>query len=200
MKKGNKIFLKDFAIGIAIILGLSLLGFLYWDEFVNIMIRFPIFEQLYLIGVSEIERKSIIGLSIITFSGALFFIGYPAEVLYIAYVRAGYSMIYVAFVMTIFTMLSQVINYGFGYFIEKKVLKEYVKHREKEFMRNLKKYDMIFILIINTLPLPADILSVLLGMIKYPFKKAMLYSLAGKLLKFFFIAILLLMIQGVFRF
>ncbi|NTV23023.1 MAG: DedA family protein, partial [Nanoarchaeota archaeon] len=44
-------------------------------------------------------------------------------------------------------------------------------------------------------PLPADVLTVLLGMVKYDVRKAMLFTAIGKVLKFLFLIILMLLLN-----
>jgi membrane protein YqaA with SNARE-associated domain len=98
--------------------------------------------------------------------------------------------------MIFYTMLAQLTNYGIGFFIEKKILHRFVKDKKREFMSSLKKYDIVFIIVLNIVPLPADLLSVILGMIKYDLKKAMFYTFIGKVLKYVFLGILFFVMKA----
>ena len=102
---------------------------------------------------------------------------------------------FTAVIMLIFTMIAQFVNYSIGYFIKEKIFRGFVKNKELH-LATLKKYDFLFIIVLNILPLPADILTVILGMVKYDFWKAMFYTTIGKLLKFLFLGILILIMQG----
>ncbi|MEM3373617.1 MAG: VTT domain-containing protein [Candidatus Woesearchaeota archaeon] len=143
----------------------------------------------------EFNNRSIIGLALISFFGSLFFLGFPGEIIFIVYTNIGYNIVLVFFIMLFFIMVAQFINYQIGYFIEKKWLENYIKHDKKHYHISLKKYDVYFILIFNILPLPADLLSVFLGIIKYDLKKAMLYTFYGKIIKFLFLILLFFLLH-----
>jgi len=185
-------FIRDLVYGLLIIVGLYTIGILYGNKILDILTRINLFNDVYKLIIYEINNKSMLGLSIITFTGGLFFIAYPAELIFLIFTRAGYSIFYISLIMIITTMFSQMVNYGVGFYIEEKILHKFVRERKKEFLSSLKKYDYFFIILINILPLPADILSVILGMVKYDFRKAMLYTIIGKLLKFVFLILLVI--------
>jgi membrane protein YqaA with SNARE-associated domain len=171
------------------------IGMVYWQPIRDFLLNYSWFSYIYRLVMSEIAKKSVLGLSLLTFLGSLFFIGFPGELVFLAYVRAGYNIYYIAFIMLFFGMVAQVINYSFGFFLEKKLLDRYVRDNRRDFLKSLKRYDNMFILLINLLPLPADILTVLLGMVRYDFRKSMFFSMLGKILKFVFLAILLLLLK-----
>ena len=52
--------------------------------------------------------------------------------------------------------------------------------------------DTHFIVILNVLPLPADVLTLILGMVRYDFKKGMIFTILGKILKFILLGALTL--------
>jgi len=186
----RKSYLKDLIVSLIIIVTIYLLGLFIWYQFSELLLQIPIIYKIYNLAMLEVEQKSVLGLSILTFLGSLFFVAYPAELLYLVYTRIGYGLFYVALIMLFYTMLGQAINYAIGYFIQEKFLYKFVRKKKKEYLGSLAKYDILFIIILNIVPLPADILSLLLGIIKYDFKKAMKYTFIGKVLKFVFLGIL----------
>jgi membrane protein YqaA with SNARE-associated domain len=189
-------YVRNLVSALIVIVSIYLLGILFWKEIALVIQKIPIINNIYILIMKELANKSVLGLSLITFFGSLFLIGYPAELLFIVYSKVGYSMLYVSAIMIIFSMLGQAVNYGIGFFIEKKFLEKYIKHSKKEYLSSLKKYDAMFIVIINLLPLPSDILTLLLGMIKYDFRKTMLFTLIGRVLKFLFMIILVLIMRA----
>ena len=66
-----------------------------------------------------------------------------------------------------------------------------MKKKEKHYLKSLRKNGPSFIIILNILPLPSDILSVILGMVRYDFRKAAIYTIIGRLLKFAFLILLI---------
>ena len=193
----KKSYIKDLAFGAIIIIMIYLLGLFIWQQFSGLLLQIPVIYEIYNLAMLEVQRRSVIGLSILTFLGSLFFVAYPAELLYLVYTRIGYSLLYVALIMLFYTMLGQAVNYSLGYFIEEKFLHKFVRKKKKQYLGSLAQYDMIFIIILNIVPLPADILSLLLGIIKYDFKKAMIYTFIGKILKFLFLGILVWLMNSV---
>jgi membrane protein YqaA with SNARE-associated domain len=192
LAKKHSLF-RDLVVGLGVIIVIYAIGLLYGQHLLEFLKSIPVLDELLLFLEAEVENRSVLGLGIITLLGGLFFIGYPAELLFLLYVRLGYGILLVSFVMIVYTMAAQVVNYGMGYYIEKKFLHLFVKSRESDFLQSLKKYDMFFIVIINILPLPADLFTVFLGMIKYDFKKTMKYTLYGKILKYVFLGLLVLL-------
>jgi undecaprenyl-diphosphatase len=161
------------------------------------MLHVPVLREITQLIIAELERKSIVGLSVVTFLGSLFFIGYPGDLLYLIYIRAGYGIMYVSLIMLFWMVIAQAINYWCGLLIEKKFLDKFIKEQKKSFKSSIKKYDAVFIIVVNILPLPADILAVFLGMIRYDFKKAMLYTIIGRTLKFLLNAILMVLFKDI---
>ncbi len=189
-------YVREIIIGLFIIISIYVLVLVFWNNILQFFLQFPFINSLHQIVLSEIERKSVLGLNIMTFLGGLFFVAYPPEVLFLVYARIGYNILYISAMMIFYTLLAQLVNYGIGFFIEKKILHRFVKDRKREFMTSLKKYDVVFIVVLNILPLPADILSVLLGMMKYDLKKAMLFTFIGKVLKYVFLGILFFVMKA----
>lgn len=192
----KKSYIKDLVFGVIIIIMIYILSLIIWQQFSELLLQIPIIYEVYNLTMLEIQKRSVIGLSILTFIGSLFFVAYPAELLYLVYTRIGYSLFYVALIMLFYTMLGQAVNYSLGYFIEEKFLHKFIRKRKKEYLGSLAQYDMLFIIILNIVPLPADILSLILGIIKYDFKKTMIYTFIGKILKFLFLGILIWLMNG----
>jgi membrane protein YqaA with SNARE-associated domain len=195
MKSRKDHYWRNLSVALFSILAFYFIGMVFWVPIRDFLMQFSWFSYCYNLIMTEIGRKSVLGLSLITFVGSLFFIGFPGELLFLGYVRAGYSVYYISLIMLFFGLVAQAINYSFGFFLERKLLEQYVKENKREFKKSLKKYDSMFIILINLLPLPADILTVILGMVKYDFKKAMLFSTIGKILKYFFLGLLLLILK-----
>ncbi|MBN2368061.1 VTT domain-containing protein [Candidatus Woesearchaeota archaeon] len=192
----KKSFYKDAFIGVLVILGVYLIGILIWNWWGQQLVSLPVIKSLYRLTLIEVERKSVIGLSIISFIGGLFFIGYPGEIIFFLYGRAEYSLFYISAITLTYSMLAQLLNYWFGQLLDKKIIDRFVKDGEGHYHLSLKTYGELFIVIFNILPLPSDILTTFLGMIRYDLKKSMLYTALGRIIKLIFMSAIILMSRG----
>ncbi|MFH0874555.1 MAG: VTT domain-containing protein [archaeon] len=156
-------------------------------------------SPLYKLVHIEITNKSLNGLFFITLIGSLFCISYPAEVLFLLYAKFGYNPFVAALVMLVAIMVSQILNYMVGYFLGAKILHMFIHEIKKEYSGFLAEHDELFIILINIFPLPADILTVILGVIKYNFKKALLLSFIGQLIKYSILIFLIISFNGILR-
>ncbi|MFH2021457.1 MAG: VTT domain-containing protein [archaeon] len=191
---------KEILISIITIIIIYFLSIYFAHSIIGYLRQFHFFEQIFQYVSQEISRKSSIGLSLMTFLANLFFITYPSEVLFFFYAKVGYSVFYISAIMIFWMMVAQAINYGCGLLIEKKIIAKFIKDNKKEFSVSMRRYDVLFIVIISLLPLPGDLLSLFLGMIRYDFKKMMLYTFIGKVLKYLFLSILVLFFHGIWYF
>jgi membrane protein YqaA with SNARE-associated domain len=188
---------KEIALSLLLLVILWVLGAMYWRQILDFVRQVPFMETLYQMASAEIDRRSILGLSIATLFGSLFFVGYPPEMFFVIYSRLGYPFLYLALVMTFWMVVGQILNYALGYYLEKKVVYHLIKENNAEFKSSLKKYDAVFIVVINIVPLPADVFSLFLGMIRYDFKKLLIYTSIGRALKLLTIWLLILLLRGV---
>ncbi|MEM2131226.1 MAG: VTT domain-containing protein [Candidatus Woesearchaeota archaeon] len=157
------------------------------DKINIILLKIPFFNSIYLKIITLYKTKSILGLFLLTFLGSLFFLGFPGEVIYFIYIKAGYNILLISFLMIFSSLLAQIVNYLIGFFIEKKWLDSYIKEEKKHYKKSIKQYDSLFIVVFNILPLPADLLSVFLGLVKYDFKKMLFFTFIGKIFKYVFL-------------
>lgn len=194
--KSRPSLIRDVLLATVVIISIYIVVLFFWERLLQYLIRIPAVEQLYRLGIEEVQKKSIIGLWLMTFAGSLFFVVVvPSEILFVVYVRAGNSILSISAIMLLSSMLGQFVNYGFGYFIKKKMLHEYVRHGKRHFVDHLKKYDAAFIIILNIMPVPSDILSLFLGIIRYNFRRFVILTLLGRFLKLAFLIILYFVIQ-----
>ena len=100
--KMKKSYIKDLVFGVIIIIMIYILGLIIWQQFSELLLQIPIIHNIYNLTMLEFQRRSVIGLSIMTFLGSLFFVAYPAELLYLIYTRFGYGLIYVSLIITSF--------------------------------------------------------------------------------------------------
>ncbi|MEM4397872.1 MAG: hypothetical protein QW757_04590, partial [Candidatus Woesearchaeota archaeon] len=123
---------KLFIILISIIF-IYLLGLIFWDRINILLLNIPFFNSFYLKIITLYKTKSLLGLFLLTFLGSLFFLGFPGEVIYFIYIKTGYNILLISFLMIFSSLLAQIVNYLIGFFIEKKWLDSYIKEEKKHY-------------------------------------------------------------------
>ncbi|PJZ41263.1 hypothetical protein CH370_10630 [Leptospira kmetyi] len=129
----------------------------------------------------EIKKPSLIGVFYTTLFGGLFFFYLPIEFLYI---RATYSKLDgsdLVFLHILGLLISFTINYFLGRIAARACIKLISPKKFYRMKGFLNRYGVLAIFAFNALPLPAPILSAVLGVIRY--KKKVFYPVfvAGQL-------------------
>ncbi|MBN2422233.1 VTT domain-containing protein [Candidatus Woesearchaeota archaeon] len=192
----NSQFKKRIISAVVIILTIYVL-ILIFHKFLDKLFSSIIFiSPLYQAVKHEIASKSVNGMVFVSFFGSLFFISYPAELVFLLYSGFGYNPFYALGIMLLFIMLSQIINYYIGYFLGAKILHIFIYQTRKEYSGFLIRHDSLFIFLANVFPLPADILTAILGVVKYNFRKCILFVFLGQLTKYLILIIIMTFFQG----
>ncbi|MCG6169182.1 hypothetical protein LFX25_15165 [Leptospira sp. FAT2] len=130
-------------------------------------------QKLVLYISKEIRKPSLLGVFFTTLFGGLFFFYLPIEFLYI---RAAYSKLDGSD-LVILHILGLAISFTINYFLGRIAARACIKLiSPKKFYRMkgfLNRYGVLAIFAFNALPLPAPILSAVLGVIRY--KKKIFY-------------------------
>ncbi len=125
------------------------------------------------------------------FAGYLFFILSPVELFFLYLIKLGYNIPLLIFLALITAMFAQLIDYLIGYFVSDQIIINIIgQKRYKKSRRKVDKYGGLTIFIFNLFPLSSPIIILIAGMLKYKFKKVLLYSFFGLLLKYTFISII----------
>ncbi|TGL76961.1 hypothetical protein EHQ83_12630 [Leptospira yasudae] len=152
-------------------------------------------QKLVLYVSKEIRKPSLLGVFFTTLFGGLFFFYLPIEFLYI---RAAYSKLDGSDLVMLH-ILGLVISFTINYFLGRIAARACIKLiSPKKFYRMkgfLNRYGVLAIFAFNALPLPAPILSAVLGVIRY--KKKIFYPVfvAGQLAQ---CAVILFFVRFVF--
>jgi len=192
----NKPYLIKVVKSVSFIIGLFVLMLLLKNPVIYIFKNVSFLEPIYDFVSYEIKKRSYLGVFLITFFGNTFLLGYPGEVLFLSFLEFGYNVFSLILVELTASMIAQVLNYYFGYFLEKTFFKRFYKKKDMDYIEskiNQSKYAIIFL---NVPPVPGDILTVFLGMVKYDVKKTMIYTIIGKLIKYFFLIMFFVIINS----
>lgn len=139
----------------------------------------------------EGRDQSIQSFAIIHFAGYLFFLLMPVEMAFV-YCISQLSEIWAIIGIALGTAVSaQLIDYVIGYFISANFINKYISEKKsKKAEEYIKKYGNLTIFVFNLLPLSSPVISLAAGMLKYPLKKVLLYSISGLFIKYLVLALI----------
>jgi len=154
-----------------VVLGISIIAIL--------IVSLTIGKDIY-----EGRNQTLTSFSIIHFSGYLFFILMPVEMVFLYYLTF-YDEVFLVWVAIVTSVTAQFIDYFIGYSIrlgsvtriagEKKILKA---------EKYIKKYGNLTIFFFNLLPLSSPVISLAAGILRYNLKDLFVFSFSGLLLKY----------------
>ena len=175
------------------VIGVTLASFF---SFAFIFFLFPTFERYMMDYYSSAYNllhqrltNSLLDIVIISFITGLFFIQVPPEWTLAILGHGDRNLIVIALVILLGISLAQVFNYYCGFYLGKGFFKK-LKLEYRIDNSNLPRFIYVF----NALPLPSDVLSIVLGTLKVEFKTVIFYGMLGQLTKY--IAILITISAG----
>ncbi len=131
------------------------------------------------------RSQSLESFALLHFAGYLFFLLMPVELSFI-YCATSYAHVTILVFVALGTALTaQTLDYWIGHTISTQVITKYFGEQKSErAIKHIRRYGNLTIFIFNLLPLSSPIICLASGMIKYPYRKVILYSAAGLLIKY----------------
>ncbi|MDX8341201.1 VTT domain-containing protein [Draconibacterium sp. IB214405] len=130
------------------------------------------------------KTESIFSFGLIHFSGYLFFLLMPVELAFIYYLPfySGFDLIAAALVTAIG---AQCIDYIIGRLLRpNKIIELMGQKRIAKAEGKIEKFGMLTIFVFNLLPLSSPVIALAAGMLRYNFRRFLLTSTCGLLLKY----------------
>ena len=122
--------------------------------------------------------------------GYLFFILSFVELMFIKFIMAGFDPLTICFFAVTMALLAQTTDYFIGYIFSNKVTKKIIGQKKYEKSKyKIEKYGDLTIFVFNVLPLSSPLLVTVAGMLRYKFKKVLIYSFLGLTIKYVTIAL-----------
>ncbi len=183
----NKVRIKELKIDHAKIRKLfafSLIGLIIF-AIVSLLLELGLdFSSIY--GVA----KSPITFSILNFIGHIFFVPLPGEeIMFFYFLSTGLSPAFVILLAVSTALAAQTIDYFIGRLVSENVIQKFIKKEKYAIAENyVKRYGAPTIFLFNILPLSSPIILLAAGMLRYDFKKATFWSIAGLTAKYAAIA------------
>lgn len=131
--------------------------------------------------------------SIIHFSGYLFFLLMPVELLFVFYAALESNMLLLLLFALTTAMLAQIIDYAIGNLVSSRIIDRLIgRKRYQRSKKYIRKYGNATIFVFNLTPLSSPILSLAAGMVRYRFWNFIAYSFAGLFFKYLAITLFFL--------
>lgn len=136
-------------------------------------------------------EKGLLSFAIVNFAGYLFFLFMPVELAFIYYVSSGANLLTLNALAIGTAIASQSIDYLIGYSFSTKIIDRLIgRNRYMKAESRIRKFGNIIIVLFNLLPLSSPVISLSAGMLKYRLKDAIIYTLAGLLLKYLLLTLI----------
>ena len=184
-------FILTLLLLLIIIGGIIALSTRYNEWFNNI----PYVSPIKAIIAAEIKALSSVGLFYTSLGGGLFFFSLPQETLFYLGLLRGNPIALSIILILAGHLLSQLINYYIGKGLSRFIIQVISKKKIYKARRFVNRHGAKGILIFSLLPLPADLLSLGLGLAKYNLYRMIFYTLIGTALKYIVIALVFTIIS-----
>jgi len=131
------------------------------------------------------KQPGLIAFSIVNFAGYLFFFLMPVEVLIPFYVAEGHAGMLLIILAISTAIVAQVIDFAIGYLASDKIIFGLIGEKKyKKAEKHIHAYGGWAILFFNLFPLSSSILSLAAGMVRFNFKKFIIFSIIGLTIKY----------------
>ena len=183
--KYNRFYKTSFGAGVIIagvFLGLLIISFLFLKDS-----NLWLFKNLNLLishFTKHIGGASLLGALYTTLIGGLFFLSIPIELLFIKFFNSGKPIM----LILLFYFVGLTVSYSINYFIGlklSKISKKLISPKKFYKLKGiLNKYGALAVFVFNVVPLPSQILAVILGVFRYNKTRFYIFFLSGQLVKY----------------
>lgn len=132
---------------------------------------------------AEILGRTALGLFYISMASSLFFVMFPAEAVILYFLFIGFSPLLVTALLVAGSVIALAFNYLFGLVVGERVLRWYLQKRYERWAGWMKRWGGLVVFTSNAIFFPSEILAVMVGGLRYPFKRFILYSALGRVVK-----------------
>ncbi len=157
------------------------LGIIFAITLISFLIEFALnIKSFYAFATSPVT------FSILNFTGHIFFVALPGEeIMFFYFLSTGISAWLVLFLAVSTALLAQAIDYLIGKTVSMQIIDRLIKPQKLKIAENyVNKYGAFVIILFNMTPLSSPILLLAAGILRYNFKKAMIWSFVGLTLKY----------------
>jgi membrane protein YqaA with SNARE-associated domain len=136
-----------------------------------------------------------LGIFIVFFFTTLFFFPpFPSEAIFFTCISLKANIFLLVIIAILASLIGQITNYGLGFFFKNGFSKK--KGNEHKKWENLiTKYGGFLLFFANIILLPSEIMSMIYGVSKFPFKKFVIITLISRTIKYVALAFLFIYAQ-----
>lgn len=132
---------------------------------------------------TQIVGRTALGLFYISTISSLFFITVVAEAVVLYFLYLGFNPVLVTVLFVAGSAVAMVFNYMFGFVVGERILRYLLKKNYDKWKAWTKKYGGLLIVGGNAVIFPSEIISPIIGGLRYPFGKFIKYTLVGRAIK-----------------
>ncbi len=131
------------------------------------------------------KQPSLFSFTAIHFAGYLFFILLPVETIVPYYQAAGHNGFYLVLIAVSTGVIAQILNFFIGRLISADVINHLIgQKRYQKAEYHIQTYGSWAVFIFNLFPLASSVLSFVAGVVRFSWRKQIIYSFFGLLIKY----------------
>ncbi|MDP7116233.1 MAG: VTT domain-containing protein [Candidatus Woesearchaeota archaeon] len=160
---------------------------LYYNKsyFIPILQEHPAVWSFYQHINYQIDDRSLPGLFYANAFGSLFFIMLPIELIFIYYSLLGYNTLLLILISTVGSLVGMAFDYFFGYVFGKGVLRTLMRKSYDKLEALNNNFGAAIIIFGNAIIIfPSQLYALIVGSTRYSFKKFMVYTTIGRIIKY----------------
>lgn len=132
----------------------------------------------------EIAGRTLLGLFYISAFSTLFFVFLPAEIPFIYYIMLDYNPVIIISIAVVGNTIGLMADYYMGRLLGQGLMQKLLKEKYEKWMKWVERWGGSMIVFGNAIPFPIEPISVVIGALKYPSKKFLMWSIVGRVIKF----------------
>ncbi len=166
---------------LVIIFIVSYMFYLKWDWITS---NVPLINWMQFTFKMNFVEKTLLGMFLSSIIGSFFFVFLPIEFQFAYYATSKHNIFLVGFILLIGNVIGLSGDYLLGHMFGEKLARKALKKKYKTFNKFTEKFAGFFVFFGNLLIFPIEVFSVIVGSSKYTYKKFLLYTFLGKVIKF----------------
>ncbi len=129
--------------------------------------------------------NGLLSFAIVNASGYLFFLFMPVEIAFVYYLNGTINVFALNAVALGTALFSQSIDYMIGFMMSNRIIDKFIgRHRYEKAEDKIIKYGNLTIFVFNAMPLSSPVISLAAGMLRYRIRDAVIFTLAGLVVKY----------------
>ena len=199
VRASNKTGVLDKVFILILVISIIYIAYLFFqDVIIEVLKMNPYVWAVFSHISAEIARRTMLGLFYASFFGALFFVFLPLEILFLYSLSLGYPVPFLIAITIIGNLMGLCLDYLFGFIVGARILRVFIREKVERFHDLTQKWGGAVVLAGNIIPFPIQIVSVVIGSAKYPFRRFVIFTALGVFVKLFTLIVINFYLSGIF--